>query len=309
MSYPTASGFPNMSGSYIPTLYAAKLLVEFYKSSVFGDIATTEYEGQISQMGDTLRIRTLPDIVVNNYTKGQKLVYQTPEGSYLDLLIDKGKYWAVAYNELDKKQSDIEYVQKWAEHAGETMKVAIDADVLQNTYGDVHASNKGATAGVESGDIDLGSSGSPVELLSTNIIDTIVNCGVVLDEQNVPDDNRWMVLPAWAIGLLKSSDLKDASITGDGQSVLRNGRVGKIDRFTIYMSNNLKMTTDGSDKVANAMFGHKMGIAFASQMTSKETIDNPNDFGKLIRALQAYGYKVVKPEAVGHLYATKGTAA
>jgi hypothetical protein len=307
MSYPTATGFPNHSGSYIPRLYSAKLLVEFYKASVFGDIATTEYEGQISKMGDTLRIRTLPDIAIKTYVKGQKLKYETPEGGYLDLLIDKGKYWAVSYNELDKKQIDINYVQQWAEHAGSTMKVSIDADVLQNTYSDADAANQGTTAGVESGNIDLGVTTDPVGLLSTNIIETIVNCGVVLDEQNVPDENRWFVLPAWAIGLLKNSDIKDASLTGDGKSALRNGRVGMIDRFTIYMSNNLKTVTD-TVKCTNCMFGHKSALAFASQMTAQETIDNPDDFGKLIRALQAYGYKVVKPEALGLLYAKKATA-
>jgi hypothetical protein len=307
MAYPTVVGFPNHSGSYIPRLYSAKLLVEFYKSSVFGDIATTEYEGQISTMGDTLRIRTLPDIAINNYVKGQKLKYETPEGGYLDLLIDKGKYWAVSYNELDKKQIDIGYVQKWAEHAGSTMKVSIDADVLQNTYSDADAANQGITAGAESGNIDLGVTTDPVGLLSTNIIENIVNCGVVLDEQNIPDENRWMVLPAWAIGLLKNSDIKDASLTGDGKSALRNGRVGMIDRFTIYMSNNLKTVTD-TVKCTNCMFGHKAALAFASQMTAQETIDNPDDFGKLIRALQAYGYKVVKPEAMGLLYATKASA-
>ena len=304
--FPTAGSFPNKSGGYIPLLYATMLLVEFYKATVFGAIATTEYEGELKKHGDTLRIRTLPEIVSQDYVKGQKLKYQTPEGGFLDLVIDKGKYWAMALNSLDTKQIDLPYIQKWAEHASVTQKVAIDSDVLSNVYAYAHANNRGTAAGLESASFDLGTTGDPVALTKATILDWIVDCGNVLDEQNVPDENRWLTLPSWACGMLKKSDLKDASITGDGQSVLRNGRIGMIDRFEIFRTNNLSSVIDGSAKVTNSMFGHKSAIAFASQMIETETLPNPDDFGKLMRSLQAYGYKVVKPEALGHGYIAKG---
>jgi hypothetical protein len=306
MSFPTASGHPNMSGGYIPILFATKLLIAFYTATVLGSIATTEYEGQVSEQGDTLRIRTLPDIEIKNYVKGQKLTYTNLNGSWLDLLIDKGKYWSFPVNDVDKLQSDIDFAKKWAEHASIGLKVAVDGDVLGNVYADVHPANKGNAAGVISGGINLGVSGTPVTLNKSTIIDWIVQAGVVLDEQNVPEENRYMVLPSWACGLIKLSDLKDASMTGDGQSILRNGRIGMIDRFEIFRSNNLSTVTD-TVKVTNAIFGHKVAIAFASQMIKQEMLKNPDDFGELIRALQVYGYKVVKPEALGHGYIKQGT--
>ena len=64
--------------------------------------------------------------------------------------------------------------------------------------------------------------------------------GTVLDEANCPEQNRFLVIPAKMAGLIKQSDLKDASITGDGSTPLRNGRLGMIDRFTVYVSHNLK---------------------------------------------------------------------
>lgn len=306
MAYPTAVGQPNLSGTYIPTLYSTLLLVEFYKATVFGAISNTDYEGEIQKYGDTLTIRTLPEIVSRAYTKGQDLQYDNPDPSSLDLLIDKGFYWAVTINALDKKQSDLDYVQKWATHASTLQKVQIDGEILSNIYSDAATANAGASAGAISGDINLGATGSPLALTTTNILDKIVECGVVLDEQNAPDENRWMVLPAWACGKLKSSDLKDASLTGDSKSPLRNGRIGMIDRFEIFMSNNLTKTTDGVYSVDNAVFGQKHALAFASQMTMTETMKNPKDFGTLMRSLQAYGYKVTKPEALGHLYIRKG---
>jgi len=305
-NYPIAAEHPDLdTAAYIPILYAAKLLVEFYKATVFGVIANTDYEGMIKDMGSEVKIRLLPEIVINDYVKGQNLNYDNPEPSSISLLIDKGKYFALSINEVDRKQVDIEFVSQWARHGSSELKPKVDYDVLSNIYGDAHASNKGASAGVESGDINLGVSGTPLQATTSNILDIIVNCGVVLDEQNVPEEGRWMVLPAWACGLIKRSDLKDASLAGDGTSILRNGRVGMVDRFTIYMSNNIAKTTDGSDTVFNAIFGHKVGLTFASQIVKEETLKNPNDFGDLLRALHVYGYKVVKSKAIGHLYIKK----
>jgi hypothetical protein len=41
-----------------------------------------------------------------------------------------------------------------------------------------------------------------------------------------------------------------------------------------------------------------MGFTFASQMTNMETMRSEATFGNIIRGLQVYGYKVIKPEAL-----------
>ena len=125
--------------------------------------------------------------------------------------------------------------------------------------------------------------------------------GTVLDEANCPEGDRFLVIPAKMAGLIKQSDLKDASITGDNESPLRNGRLGMIDRFTVYVSHNLKKTSGGEFSVIG---GHKMGFTFASQMTNMETIRSETTFGNIIRGLQVYGYKVVKPEALATMIVT-----
>lgn len=314
MAYPTAAGFPSHSGSYIPELYAKKVLIEFYAASIFMEIATTEYEEPLKNFGDTMIIRTLPEINSRPYVKGQKLVYDTPQGGRIDLLIDKGYSWNISLNDLDVKQMDLDHKNLWAQHAAKTQASQIDRDVLQNVYLDAHASNTGTAAGAISGNIGLGAAGAPRELDATNILQLVIDCGVVLDEQNAPEEGRWMVLPSWACSLLKMSDLKAVSTTGDAVSPIRNGKIGEIDRFTIYRSNNLAtvkdtLTSDSSEYTGTeALFGHKSGIAFASQMTNTETLRNQDDFGDLMRSLQAFGYKVIKPEAVGHMHITKDEA-
>jgi len=306
MAYPSAAGVPTLSGGYIPQLFAATLLIEFYAQTVFGAIANTDYEGTVAKQGDTVTINGLPTINIKNHVNGQDLEYENPDPPKTTLLIDQGKSFAFAVGSVDMKQSSIDMISKWGAHAAANMKIAIDTALLAYVYAYAHAQNAGATAGKDSGDINLGSSGASLAINGANIVDVLVDCGTVLDEQNVPDDGRFVVLPSWAVGKIKKSDLVDASLTGDGKSMLRNGRIGMIDRFEVYGSNNVRKSTD-TYSVWNAIFGHKSAITFASQLVENEVITNPKGFGKLVRGLQVYGRKVVKPEALGHLYIRKAS--
>ena len=251
-------------------------------------------------------VRTVPAISISDYEVGKDLDYERPVGDTVELKIDKGKYFAFVINSVEQKQADIAYVDKWAEDASEQMKISIDRGILADIPTDSHANNAGTTAGKISGSVDLGTTNtdgsSAVELSKSTIIDKIVECGLVLDEQDVPETSRWMILPSWGCARIKLSELKDASLTGDGKSTLRNGRTGMIDRFEIYNSNNILPVTEDTTKCYNAIFGHKSALTFASQLVENELIPNPKDFGKLMRGLQVYGYKVIHPESMGTLY-------
>jgi len=194
----------------------------------------------------------------------------------------------------------------WSKDASERMKIKIDQRVLTDLLPGIGSFNKGATAGEQSGSYNLGTTGAPLTVTkdgasaTTSVIDLIVDLGTVLDEANCPEAGRFLVIPAKMAGLIKKSELKDASLTGDGTSVVRNGRLGMIDRFTLYVSHNLNVSSGKTSLIA----GHKMGFTFASQMTEMETIRSESTFGNIIRGLQVYGYKVVKPEALAQAIVT-----
>jgi len=305
MAINRAAGTPSLSGNYIPEIWSGKLLSKFYKTTVFSEIANTEYEGEITKKGDKVYIRTVPDIQVRSYEIGQNLQYDTHDPEFVTLTIDYGEYYGFKINDVEKAQSDINYMERWSDDASQQMKIAIDQRILEDVYDDVDSSNTGASAGAISGDINLGVSGTPVEVSESNVIQTILLCGQVLDEQNIPETDRWMVIPSWMATRIKDSDLKNASMMGDSTSPIRNGKIGGIDRFTLYQSNSINFANDSSygDNVWDVIFGHKSALTFASQLTKNEMLKNPYDFGDLIRGLQVYGYEVIKPESMGRLYA------
>ena len=121
MAYPNAAGRPSMSGNYIPEIWSGKTLVKFYRTSVFGDISNTDYEGEIKDKGDSVKIRTIPDITINDYELGTDLIIESPAGGVVELLIDQGFYYNIGVEDLEKLESDIPYIEKWATDAGEQL--------------------------------------------------------------------------------------------------------------------------------------------------------------------------------------------
>ena len=300
MAFPVAPGRPNYSGNFIPEIWSGKLIENFYDATVLAAISNTDYEGEIRNMGDTVNIRTQPNITIRDYVKGQNLVVENPDKPKIQLVIDKGEYFACVEDDVDKVQTDVNLMDMWSKDASEQMKIKIDQRVLTDMLPDISALNRGANAGAKSGAFDLGAAGSPLTVTkdgasgSVSVTELIVDMGTVLDEANCPESDRFLVIPARMAGLIKKSELKDASLTGDTTSVMRNGRLGMIDRFTIYMSHNLNVVNGNTSIIA----GHKMGFTFASQMTNMETLRAQSTFGDIIRGLQVYGYRVVKPEAL-----------
>jgi hypothetical protein len=314
---------PSYSGTFIPTVWSAKLNAKFYKASVYGEIANTDFQGEISGIGDKVVINTAPSIVVLPYSAGTNLTYQAPTPDVQELLIDKGFYFAFQVNDVLAYQAKPDLMDMFSADAAEQMRVKIDSTVLYNTFSQAAAANKGATAGVNSGAYNLGTDAAPITLTASNVVQKVLELASVLDEQNVPETDRWLVIDPATRALLFQSDLAKAYATGDSTSPVRNGKIGTIDRFTVYVSNNLpkgaagtatpwvsgdgsedSVTTTGTVAKRRAILaGHKSAITFASQITKMETVRNPNDFGDYIRSLNVFGYKVVKPEAMALLIA------
>lgn len=303
MGVPRASGIPDYGPAgtinYDPEVYSGKLVEKFYKTTVFGEIASTDYEGDIAGMGSNVIIRTVPDVTVSDYVVGAGLTNQYPSRNSVTLAIDKGKSFAVAVNTVDARQSDLDMADIFANDGSIKLRIAADADMLETIPADVSADNSGTTAGADSSDLDMGSAAAPRAVAKTDVLDFIVDANQVLDEQSVSDEGRWMVLPPWMVSRIKRSDLKDASLAGDSVSILRNGKVGMIDRTTIYQSRSLLTQNSPSTAATYVIFGHSAGLTFASQITELRMIDNPSDFGYLVQGLMVYGFEAVEPSYIG----------
>jgi len=306
MSVSRVAGTPDYTFSgadkNIPILFAGKCLEKFYAATMLTEIAQTDYVGEIRTKGDKVIIRTIPTVTIKDYVKNQKLDLEQPESPSVEFTVDYAKYFNFALDDIDIKQMDIAMLDVWSGDAAMQMKIAIERLVFQTIYASPDAANEGATAGKINANINLGTSGSPLLMTRTNILDLLVDMGTVLDEQNIPEVDRWCILPPWMVAMLKKSDLKDAALTGDAVSPIRNGRVGMVDRLTLYNSN-LQYLSSGNTYVN---FGHKSSLIFVSQLVKTEMYRPPDTFADAMKGLNVFGFKVIQPTAFGTAVVQKG---
>ena len=307
------------SGTFIPTLWSKKLLVQFYEQTMLSEICNTDYEGELNNQGDTVRIRQVSSMNIRDYEVGMNLQYEVPEPVYIDMQINKGKYYGVKVADLLQKQADLDLMNMFTAEAAKQLKISIEEEVFFNSFvtEGANAYNKGATAGKLSAGYNLGTDTAPIDAKNPeNVLNAILRMASVLDEQNVPSEGRWLIMSPYDRHILMQSDIAASFFSGDSSSTIRSGKIGMIDRFTTYVSNLLpkgttakalvsgRSDTSTGGAVSNALprrmmvCGTKNAISFAATMNKTEPMRDPTDFGDIMRGLSIYGRKVIKPEAL-----------
>lgn len=276
MAFPTYSSGQQ---AFIPEIFSKLLQAKFYKQSVLPAISNNDYEGEISGQGDKVNIRTVPAVTINNYTG--TITNQDLTSSTIELLIDQAKYYSFKVDDILAAQADVNMLEAASSDASEGMRIAVETDVLSSVV-------TGATT-----------VGAQATITSSNILAAILDQAKVLDELNIPEEGRFIVLSPEFVSMLKQSELRQAYLTGDGTSPLRNGKVGMVDRFNVYQSNMLYTPGSGADAgYTHVLAGHPKAISFASQFTSAETVRLETTFGDAVRGLKVFGSKVVVPDAL-----------
>ena len=311
---------PDYSGGFIPQLWSNKLNAKFYQNTMLTEISNTSWEGEIKNQGDSIRIRTAPSITITDYAgAGTTLSTETPVPIYTDLQINKGKYFSVQVNDVLAHQADLDLMETFTDDAAKQLKIAIENEAFFQWFSTegAAAANKGAAAGAISANYGLGTDLVPInQATAGEILKLILRMSAALDEQNVPEEGRWLIMSPYDRHLLMQTDIAQAYFTGDNSSIVRTGKIGMLDRFTVYVSNLLPHGTTAKATVAgltatsagatltNAkprrmmVAGTKAACAFASQITKTEPLRNQTDFGDIVRGLSVYGRKVVKNTAL-----------
>ena len=310
---------PSYSGAFIPTLWSGKLLAKFYQNTMLSEVTNTDYEGELKNQGDTVRIRLAPSISISDYTVGQSLSYEVPTPSFQDMQVNKGKYFGVQVNDVLAYQSDMSLMNMFTEDAAKQLKIAIENEVFFNSFvtEGPAAANEGATAGAISAAYNLGTDTAPIDQATPeNVLKAILRMSTALDEQNVPEDGRYLIITPFDRHLLMQSSIAQAYFSGDNSSTVRTGKIGMLDRFSVYVSNLLPKgaaakalvaglsAASGGASLTNAkarrtmIAGTKAATSFAMTINKTEPLRNQTDFGDIVRGLAVYGRKVTKPEAL-----------
>ena len=295
---------------FLPSVYSKKVLNFFRKASVAEAITNTDYTGEISAFGDSVKIIKEPVISVSDYTRGSDTSQTMLTDQELTLVVDSAKAFKFIVDDIETNMSHVNFKEVASSSAAYALKDSYDAAVIAKMFAGLSASSPDHIIGSDSATADatmahatnsvdlLGSDGTGVDPL-----DLMARMARKLDEQNVPEEGRWFLAGPDFYEQLGQSGSKLLSVDFNaGQGSIRNGLVssGKLRGFDMYKSNNIASTSNATGKV---LAGHMSSTATANTILSTEVLRDPSSFGDIVRGLHVYGCKVLREEAlVGAFY-------
>ena len=273
--------------NFRPEIWSANLLVALRKNLVFGDLANRDYEGEITQAGDTVRITSVGRPTIANYVPNSTVI--TPEqvqDSQRTLVVDQSKYFAFAVDDVDQRQARGNVIPQSVNEAAYGF-----ADVIDQYIASFYTGAQSANA---LGSLTVNSATTPTDFYDK----VLVPLKIKLDLANVPTAGRWVVVRPEAHGcLLRDQRFVTAYAAGDaaGAEALRNGMVGRAAGFDIRVSNNAPNTT-GNEYATIA--GTNSAITMAEQINQIEAYRPQSSFSDAVKGLVLYGAKLVRPDSL-----------
>lgn len=276
--------------NFIPTIWSAKLLETLDKAHVYGNLVNRDYEGEIKNAGDKVRINTIGPVSIGDYTSNSDML--DPEelsGTQQELVIDQAKYFNFQIDDIDNAQTNPKLLESGVERAGYGLADVSDR-FIAGLYTGVAASNI------------IGSDASPIVATKADAYDYLVDLGVMLDEANVPSVGRWVVIPAFYHGLIQKDERFIGTGSANSDVIKRTGFIGEVNGFSVYKSNNVPNTAGANYKI---MAGYNGAISFAEQILKTEAYRMEKRFADAVKGLHVYGAKLTRPDGIAVLTVNK----
>ena len=302
-----ANSVSGQTNSYfLPAIYSKKVLNFFRKASVAEAITNTDYEGEISAFGDSVRIIKEPVISVSSYTRGSDTTATKLTDQEVNLVVDTANAFKFIVDDIETSMSHVNFKEVAASSAAYALRDAFDVAVLAAMETGLSTSGPDMLIGSDlaTAAASLDAATGSVDVTTGNIdpLDLLARMAKLLDDQNVPEEGRWVVAGPAFYEQLSQSGSKLLSVDFNaGQGSIRNGLVssGKLRGFSMYKSNNLP-SPDNADGIV--LGGHISAVCTAQTITSTEVIRDPDSFGDICRGLHVFGVKVLRPEALVGAY-------
>ena len=290
---------------FLPAVYSKKVLNFFRKASVVEAITNTDYAGELSAYGDSVKIIKEPEITVYQYERGADVTDTKLTDQELTLVVDTANAFKFKVDDIETAMSHVNFKEVASSSAAYALRDAYDEGVIATMFAGVSASSPNHILGSDNatdlaagtfdgtGNLDIGFASS-----EHDPIDVLSHMARLMDEQNIPEEGRWFLASPDFYEVLASSSSKLLSVDYNaGQGSIRNGLVtsGKLRGFSMYKSNNIADTTNAAGK---CIAGHMSSTATAQTITSTEVLRDPDSFGDIVRGLHVYGSKVLRADAL-----------
>lgn len=273
--------------NFIPDIWSARILTALSRSAVAAGVVNRDYEGDIARGGDSVKITNFVDPTIGTYTKHTDITIEDVDDATQSLLIDQQRYFAFEIDDVEKAQA----VNGGAVMATATQRAAYG---LKNVLDQFIFTTMAAGASAAGPDHQVAEATINT---AAGAYDALVAWSVLLDNADIPEEDRFAVVTPAFHGLLLKDDRFVKAGDDPSAASRANGRVGQAAGFEIMKSNNLP---DGAGAGAGkAMIaGSRMATTLAEQIVSVEAGRMEKRFADFVKGLHVYGAKVTRPSGL-----------
>ena len=271
-----------------PEIWSARLLVALRQNLVYSAFINRDYEGEIAEAGDTVRITSIGRPTISTYVPNSTVITpQQVQDSQRTLVVDQADYFAFMVDDVDARQAKGNVISQAMDEAAFAEANKIDL-YLSSFYTSIQLQNQLGAVNV--------SRATPSQAYDN----VLVPLKVKLDQANVPTQGRTIAISPDLHGLFLRDNRFVANAANNISSALLTGQVGMAAGFNIVLSN--QTPTTGTDSVV--IGGNDRAITFAEQISKVEPYRPQNTFADAIKGLFLYGAKVVRPDSLASALVT-----
>lgn len=287
--------------NFKPTIWSARLRRHLDAALVYAQptVANRNWEGEIADMGDSVKINKVGDPSIFDYTPNEDMpAPETPDGDQVTLLIDEFRGFNVGIDDVDAAQVNVALLDEFAKRAGVAMAKDTDATVAAKMVLGAHADNQ------------LGTDEAPISVLASGSGDytpyeLVVELARLLADQEAPEDGLWIAINPTLEAQFRLDDnfiLADQGRGGD--SVVRTGKIGEVAGFDVLRTTRTPKTANATKILAGA---GNYATTFANQITKVKAYEPERRHGDAVKGLEVYGVKVIEPETLALAHVEGGT--
>ncbi len=291
--------------TFIPQIWSARMLNALREALVYAQIGVInrDYQGEIANVGDTVRVHTLGDPTIFDYVKNTDMPSpETLTDAEMVLLITQAKGFNLQIDDIDQVQQTPKAMNQAMVNAAFRLAEITDQFVASTLVAGADPANA------------IGSDVTPVLPTSTSgddgAYEQLVDLNTVLNEANVPREGRWVIVPPWYEGRLAKDDrfIHAGEVSILIGNPLVNGAIGRAAGFAVMVSNNVPTVAGpdpGDTPRSKIVAGHGIATTFADQISKVEGYRPERRFSDAVKGLHLYGSKVMRPEALAVLTAIR----
>lgn len=311
MAFAAEAGWGNLpNGNFSPVIYSKQAQIAFRKAATVAAITNSDYFGEISNQGDTVRIIKEPEITVNTLKRGTSLATQVLNDADFQLVIDQANYFQFELDDIEEAHSHVDFMKMATDRAGYRLADTYDLEVLAylsgyNADGTVRTAPNGTKADAAAGADEL-LAANKLDITSFGNITTTATAGDsipvaprfggataaststatplqvvarmsrLMDQRNVDTRGRWLVVDPVFVEMLKDEDSRVLNADFGGAGLMNGLVLNNLHGFRVYVSNNTVQVGTGSGTSGATAQSTNYGVLVAGHDSAVATAEQIN---------------------------------